>query len=570
MKNALIQLIDEGNPKGLFRKIKFGYPLIHSEICKIQETNNLKTYNESIYWILNDIHIKPECPGFSDKCTKDLRFITLEKGYSTSCFKCCMKDPSNIDKMKKTMIEKYGVENAAQLSSVIEKRKETSLKRYGVESTNQLESIKEKKKNTLLNNYGEAGLGHDSINQKKKLTNLEKYGKEWATQVSQVQDKRKDTCLEKYGVDNVMKVEEVKKKVSESLQSQTYIDYVNKLIESRGFKLLSEYNHAHDNIKLLCQTCNHDFDILWNSFQQGNGVCPTCYPRTSGSSKSERDVNQFIVDLGFETDTNVRNIINPYELDIVIRQKNIAIEFCGLWCHSSGGNAPYLQNKNYHKNKLEMGEQNGFQLITIFEDEWILKKDIVKDRLRYILGKSSSIKIRSSKCIVSKISFSQRKEFLNKYHIQGDKISQLNFGLFYENNLVSVMSFSETKNEKCFELDRFCSDPSYIVYGGASKLLKYFKENIEWNEILSYADRRWSVGGVYKKLGFNLETITEPNYWYWGKNIKGRAHRLNFRRDKIKEFKHYNENLTEFQIMALSGFAWIYDCGNYKFVMLKN
>ena len=69
---------------------------------------------------------------------------------------------------------------------------------------------------------------------------------------------------------------------------------------------------------------------------------------------------------------------------------------------------------------------------------------------------------------------------------------------------------------KQWELSRFCSLCNYQILGGASKLLKYFKENYQ-NEIpiISYADRRWSIGDLYKALGFEFVHYSSPSYWYW-------------------------------------------------------
>jgi hypothetical protein len=118
-----------------------------------------------------------------------------------------------------------------------------------------------------------------------------------------------------------------------------------------------------------------------------------------------------------------------------------------------------------------------------------------------------------------------------------------------------------------YELARFCNLMNNIIYGGASRLLKYFKCNYEWTNLLSYADMRWSNGNVYHKLGFELDGCTGPNYWYWGKGITGRKHRLNYMKSSLTSMDHYDDKLTEFQIMSLEKFAWIYDCGHMRFMM---
>ena len=158
---------------------------------------------------------------------------------------------------------------------------------------------------------------------------------------------------------------------------------------------------------------------------------------------------------------------------------------------------------------------------------------------------------------------------LNKFHIQGKDISRIRLGAFYNNVLLSVMTFSVpniskgSKNKKdVWELNRFCSDYNYHIPGIASKFLTCFKRNYDWKEIFSYADRRWSNGNLYYKLGFNLEHITKPNYWY----TKGyvRIHRFNLRK-KPTEPKEISELILRYN----EGFRRVWDCGNLKFIIIN-
>jgi len=563
----LQQLAINTKPQGLVRKIKSKYPDIFKYIEEFQKNKCIDNVAEAIFLIIHKMDSKPLCISLTNKCISKVRFKSMVDGYSQYCSKCILKSIEYQDKIKKTNLDRYGVENPMQRKEIVEKAKRTTMETYGVESINQLEFVKSKKKQTLKNHFGETGLAHESITAKKKKTNLNRRGVEWATQTEETQNKRKNTCFDRYGVDNVMHLSDIQDKVRKSLHSDEFIKYVHSLIESRGYHLVSEYDHAHENVTIHCDKCNNDFDILWNSFQQGGGVCPTCYPKNNGISYQEKEISQYVQSLGFSIIENDRLLIRPMELDIIIHDKKIAIEYCGLWCHSSGGNAPYLRDKNYHITKLEKCIEKEYQLITIFEDEWIINKDIVKSRLRYLLGKSDSmIKIRASKCVVEHIEFSTKSKFLKENHLQGDKVSQINFGLFHNDILVSVMTFSK-KSNFIYELDRFCNLKDVIIYGAASKLLQSFQKEYTWSMIISYADRRWSTGNVYNKLGFSLDSTTQPNYWYWGKSIKGRKHRLNFSKSRLRNMEFYDPSLTEFQIMALEKYAWIYDCGNYKFIM---
>jgi hypothetical protein len=109
---------------------------------------------------------------------------------------------------------------------------------------------------------------------------------------------------------------------------------------------------------------------------------------------------------------------------------------------------------------------------------------------------------------------------------------------------------------------RFCNKLNTNVIGGASKLFNYFINNYKYNTIISYADRSYSNGNLYKQLGFELDHITEPNYYYVIDGI--RHYRYNFRKDiLIKE--GYDSNKTEHEIMLERKIYRIYNSGNYKF-----
>jgi hypothetical protein len=127
-------------------------------------------------------------------------------------------------------------------------------------------------------------------------------------------------------------------------------------------------------------------------------------------------------------------------------------------------------------------------------------------------------------------------------------------------------NLGQTKKEGSFELLRFCNKLNTNVIGGASKLLKYFTENIEYNEIISYADRRWSTGELYETLGFNKQKETEPNYFYTRGAI--RESRFKFRKDVLVS-KGYDKDKTEKEIMEELGYSRVYDCGSFKYNKTK-
>jgi hypothetical protein len=234
-----------------------------------------------------------------------------------------------------------------------------------------------------------------------------------------------------------------------------------------------------------------------------------------------------------------------------------------------------LGSKKYLLNLKEYFESSGIRVLIIFEDEWLCNKKMVKEKISHYMGKSLGKKIYARKCNVIEIDRKTKSNFLDSNHIQGNCVSQINLGLYYDQKLVSVMTFSKPrvlmnkkeKPEGTYELARFATLSGFHVVGGASKLLKYFKTNYEWSSIFSFADRRWSTGNLYDVLGFKLTTVNSMNYHYI---IDGkRKHRWAFRKDALRErfSSEYDEKLTEYQNMLNLGYDRIWDCGTLRYEM---
>jgi hypothetical protein len=313
-----------------------------------------------------------------------------------------------------------------------------------------------------------------------------------------------------------------------------------------------EYIHCKNKIKIMCSLHGY-FEQVPDSHLQGCG-CPKC---GLTFDKLEGQIREFITNLDIKIIEKDRNIINPLELDIFIPTHNIAIELNGVYWHSE-----LYKPSNYHLNKTELCEEKNIKLIHIFDDEWLYKKDIVKSRLKNILGLTKN-KIYARKCEIRVVSSKISKDFLDKNHIQGNVNSSIRLGLYYDEELVSLMTFGKGRiamggNSKQYELVRFCNKLDTSVIGGADKLLKNFIKSYQPKEIISYADRRWSQGDLYEKLNFTKTHNSKPNYWYIINNK--RTHRFSYRKSMLIK-QGFNTNKTEHQIMLDRKIYRIYDCG---------
>jgi hypothetical protein len=336
--------------------------------------------------------------------------------------------------------------------------------------------------------------------------------------------------------------------------------------EVEGYTLVSnEYDNCNTKLKLLCPN-DHIYEVTWDNWNHSGSRCPRC--GLHGSSKEEISIYNFIKEhINEEILIGNYSIIKPKELDIVIPDKKIAIEYCGLYWHSE----LMGKDRNYHLNKLKLCNEKDYKLITIFGDELKHTQNIVLSRLKNILNIRSSITtIFARKCIIKEISISDTRTFCEENHLQGYTGSSIKLGAYHRDELVSVMTFSKPSlskgqkgdNEGFWELSRFCSKIDYIIIGIASKLLTYFKNNYKWRQIFSYADRRWSDGNLYRNIGFSEAGVTKSNYWYIRGNCDKRHHRFALRK-KPDEPK----DITEWELRKAQGWNRIWDCGNLKYVM---
>ena len=116
---------------------------------------------------------------------------------------------------------------------------------------------------------------------------------------------------------------------------------------------------------------------------------------------------------------------------------------------------------------------------------------------------------------------------------------------------------------------RFCSRLNVSAVGAAGKLLAYFEKKYSPVSIVSYADRRWSRGKLYNALGFKLDHMSRPDYWYWNrkKGIYMLESRVKYQKHKLQDLlPNFNPELSESENMKRAGFMKIYDCGNLVFV----
>jgi hypothetical protein len=290
------------------------------------------------------------------------------------------------------------------------------------------------------------------------------------------------------------------------------------------------------------------------------------YERTINKvSKEEQSLVYYIKSVySGVVQTSVRSILNGKELDIYIPEFNLAIEYNGLYSHYY---KPWEEKESlikgpaYHLNKTVLCEQQGIQLLQFYSDEWNNKQSIVKSFIANKLKLNTTIYAR--KCNIVEVGASTKNNFLRDNHLQGEDKSRIKLGLVYDNELVSIMTFNKSRFSKNYEweLTRFCTKLNHNVVGGFSKLLNYFISHYP-GSIVSYADRRYSMGDLYLKNNFELVSTNKPSYYYVNKNCVQRFNRMKFQKKFIGAI-----DCTEYEKARELGYNKIYDCGTLTFVL---
>ena len=194
---------------------------------------------------------------------------------------------------------------------------------------------------------------------------------------------------------------------------------------------------------------------------------------------------------------------------------------------------------------------------------WAFNQEKIKSLIKSALG-IFDVRLYARKCTIKEISSAEYKEFLELYHLQGAVNSSVRYGLFYKDELVSVIGFGKSRFKKGeIELHRYCVKAGYQIVGGFSKLIKHACKEHQIKEFISYIDLAHFNGTGYKKAGFKKIEVTQPSYIYIrGDEIKSR---MQCQKHKLEAFlEEYDPNLSEYENMLLNDWDRVYDCGNLK------
>lgn len=463
-------------------------------------------------------------------------------------------------KAKETFLKKYGVDNPAKSKEVLDKIQKTNLERYGVECSAQSDVVKEKV----------------------KATNLKKYGVKYSFQAEEVKDKIKATNLERYGVDNPSKSEVIKSKIVESNRKNLGVDYpmqskevMDKSIITSLEKYGTEYPNQSDIVKgkieattlekygvsRVCKLDEFKQKVI-DTNRERYGVDYTCLLYSGKLKGNDSSYNRDFAELLDNNNIKYARefLLEKYSYDFKVG--NTLIEINPTATHNTHFN-PYGKNRidvNYHRDKSNCANENGYNVIHVFDWDDIDKVvQLLKDR----------VTVYARNCDIRVVSDVDTNNYLDMYHLQGTCRGQkIRLGLYYNNQLVSLMTFGKSRfNKNCeYELLRYCSH--YNVVGGAEKLCKHFIKEYKPSSIVSYCDTSKFSGKVYDMLGFTLSKKNSPRkHWYSMKEKRHITDGLLLSQGYDRLFKeNHGKGTSNEELILVRGYLPVYDCGQSTYI----
>lgn len=316
---------------------------------------------------------------------------------------------------------------------------------------------------------------------------------------------------------------------------------------------------THDKAWWICSAKGHEHLSSVRNRTKYGIECKRCTDARY-ISKAEQEIADWLVSLGCDVKQGDKTVLKGLELDILVRDKNVAIEYNGIYWHSDAN----IKDKHYHRKKWLDAKNAGIQLIQVWEDEWLAKPDVVKSMIAHKLGLNVGERVFARKTSVVAMDTVVAKAFFDEHHIQGYASGSYYYGLAGEDgNIVSAIALKR-QSGNCLNIVRYAS--AVTVVGGFTKLLRHVERNVAVDRFITFSDNCVSDGGLYANNGFVVDKELPVDYRY----VVGltRAHKFGYRLKKFRDdpLLKWQDGLPESQLAKLNGLARIWDAGKTRWV----
>lgn len=353
-------------------------------------------------------------------------------------------------------------------------------------------------------------------------------------------DKRKATVLTKSGGKFSNNINSPNgKRINQERKVKRFADLIeycnkNKLVLNHTEEEYYKAREINNKLKYTCKECNSDFYYKANA-RMNCITCRICNPAENKPvSNEEIDLRHFIVSLldkGEHYTHSNQYVISPYELDIVLNDRNIAIEYNGLYWHSHKMNQ---EDKHYHSIKLTLCWRKSFRLFSVYSDDWCNNRTIVENKIKSML-----LSINLETTVIKEIDKNIENDFVKDFQFT---LQNTDYCLGYYNNdeLIATLSFHEGK--------MVYFNSKYNNSNILKSLISFYNKDI----LVSKIDLNYDDWKKYKDVGFTMIKRIAYEKYYITDNYHHKQ------KDIVK-----NEKINDV----------LYDCGNilceYKKVVEK-
>lgn len=357
----------------------------------------------------------------------------------------------------------------------------------------------------------------------------------------------------------------VSKKVAESytrremghrLSSDDVARRIN--VFSDKFRLLSdpsEYKKRRiDRLRFQCVKCGAE-QLKSLAMLEESPICFSCAPK---ESRGQLEIYNFVKSLTPDALLSDRSLITPQEVDIRIPSARLAVEYNGLYWHSTSN----LPDKMYHEKKRRLITAAGHRFFMVFEDEWRDRRPLVEGMLRHRIRRPLEV-LDARRLTVERLSSKASSAFFESTHLEGSTPSTLSHGLVdSDGRIVAAMSlrrpFHASRAAESLEVARSATLPGLSIRGWLGRLTSASKRaasELGARSLISYVDARVGDGGSYLAAGWTLEKSPgSPRFWWT--NYQTRFNRFKYKADRSR-------GMTQEQVAAEAGVVEIWGCGNY-------
>lgn len=490
---------------------------------------------ERLYWLQHGLIQYPSCGTCSNTLSsKNFRTNISGGGYTLTCsVRCAKRNPVFAQAQQHVSLQKYGTRHFLACVGARAAIHQTNIQRYG------------------------SGCPHPWGSPKFKELMVDKHGVDHSSNIVESRARSRRQLIEQ----NILAGKTLASiRANETRQNAVCVDTGPALDLNRDVLENVELSWRH----LTCERVYSSYII--------DGLITTCPHCTRSASMLELSLRAMVAELlpNEQLIFNARDVLpGGKELDIWIPGRQLALEFNGIYWHSS----LKQPDKFYHLIKSEACRALGIRLLHIWEDQFLQRQAVVRSVIANACGRSQRIGGRLSS--VQTISSAAANKFLDQNHLAGHVRGTVNLALVYQEQIVAVMSFGRQRFAKTspghWEIYRFASLAGTQVQGGAHKLFQAFLQQYSPDSVAAFADASLGGGDVYLKIGMIEQPRTLPAYFWANTQFPNRLSRFRTQKHKLQQLlgDEYDEGLSEEANMKRLGWFKLWDCGSRKFQWCK-